>query len=188
MSPGRSPKTAENESIRVNVGVTKECVAKIDEVMESSHLFNSRSEFILAALRNLCCRYAQVADAVLTKARDKHGDSPAALDEFIRSMNAMGQGLDERFREQFGKSLNVQIAIRMNPGFYDRVMLDTLSPRGIQPLARMAIVDYCRYIESQMEAVNGFSERIKGMLPGAPSVEDDGEDLLARWDEWASRD
>ncbi len=184
--PGRKKTDPDKQSVRVNVGVTKECVAKIDELMEASHVFNSRSDFINAALRCLCFKYADVAGMLLTEAEGKHAEPRAVMGDFDKSMNTIGHTLDGRFRERFGETVTVQVAIRMNPAFYDRIVgMSALSPGGIQPLARMAIVDYCKCIESEIETANRLFERTGKLAVSEPS-EQDAEAVLAQWDELTS--
>lgn len=182
----RAKADPENQSIRVNVGVNKECVEKIDELIEASRVFNSRSEFIIAALRSLCFKYAHVSGTMLEKAKERHAEPGLVMEDYVRSMNVIGLTLEGRFRERFGKTVTLQIAIRLNPGFYGKAVgMDVLSPTGIQSLARMAIVDYCQEIESEIETVDRVFEET-GKLSKSGPTEEDTENALALWDEITS--
>ncbi len=144
---------SETESVRLNISLSKECIERIDQLMESSRCYNSRADFVSASLRHMVWKYWEVADAVLTAAEKKHGRPVAGRSEYMNRMRAIGQGLEGRFGEQFGRNLNVQISVRLVPAFFDQLShMDDISPCGIQTLARMAIVDYCDEVSRNVAA------------------------------------
>lgn len=170
------------ESIRLNVGLTKRCMEEIDGLIESSGLFNSRSEFITSALRYLVSRYVQASDSVL-KAVDDGTRGPKTVAVVYRNrMEKVGAGLDERFIEHYGEGICVQVAIRMNPRFYNRIASMTeLSPMGIQHTCRMAVVEYSRYIGEEICQMHELMEDFEKYSSEAPQKEDES-DLMSLWD------
>ena len=52
---------------RIDVNVTLACVESIDEVIESSMLFNNRSDFVIQALRHFTMQYMATAKDMLSK-------------------------------------------------------------------------------------------------------------------------
>ncbi len=178
------------ESVRVNVGLTKECMQEIDELIAKIRLFNSRSEFITAALRNLMFNYERVADETIKQMTKTYGNTEEALNKYYQQMEILGRKLEERYKEKFGANVDVQIAIRLNQRFYDRITsMDDLSPKGIQPLCRMAIVQYCKYIGDQAMNHSFRSSSLRYLRNKAKecSVESEIMDPLKRWDDLADK-
>lgn len=172
------------ESVRVNVGLTRDRLEKIDELIDRRSLFNSRSEFVIAALRNLFFDYACVVSIALRDAMDECDDSKRAFERFYSKMESFGRGLDDRYKEQFGTLVNIQIAIRLNQVFYNYLASpDDLSPRGIQPLCRMAIVQYCRFIENEMDDYDAFADEYNGSADERDADEGDDDDPMRMWDD-----
>lgn len=170
------------ESIRLNVGLTKRCIAEMDSLIEGSGLFNNRSEFITCALRYLISRYVQVSDSILKVADNGTRDSKTVAAFYRAQMEKVGAGLEERFIRSYGDGLSVQVAIRIKSSFYNTVTsLTELSPRGIQHTCRMAVVEYSRYIGEEICQMHELMEDFEKYSSEEPPKEDE-MDLLSLWD------
>ncbi len=170
------------EAIRVNVGLSKRCFAEMDGLIRSSGLFNSRSEFINCALRYLISRYVQVSDSILKVVDDGTRDSKTVASVYRDRMGKVGAGLEERFIKNYGDGISVQVAIRMKPSFFNRVISMTeLSPGGIQNTCRMAVVEYARYIGEEICQMHELMEDFEKYSPEEPPKEDE-TDLMSLWD------
>ncbi len=179
---GDSKLDSTGEGIRVNVGLTKRCFADIDRLIESSGLFNSRSDFIACALRFLVSRYVQVSDSILKVVDDGTRDSKTVAAVYRDRMEKVGAGLEERFIRSYGGDICVQVAIRLKPGFYNTVTsLTELSPRGIQHTCRMAVVEYSRYIGEEICQMHELMEDFEKYSTEEPQKEDE-TDLMSLWD------
>lgn len=172
---------ADNGSIRLNIGLTKKCLARIDLLIESSGLYNSRSEFATCAMRHLVSKYTEVSGAVLKAVENDSEDSRAVRTAYQNRMEKIGFGLEERYREEFEDPLSIQLAIRMKPGFYNAMAsLDDLSPRGIQSTCRMALVEYCRHVSEEIRRMHELAEDKGKYAFEEPPKED--ADMMSVWD------
>ena len=183
-------KSKEPRKQRIDVNVTRACVDSIDEIIESSMLFNNRSDFVIQALRQFTMGYMATAKDMLGKITKRYGQNEikpehyqAILDDYTSAMRTLGAQLDERFRTTFGGALTEQIPIRINQNFYTRLKdMNELSPLGIQGICRMAIKDYYEIVKADSQDLTTFVQDYNTLLENAECTDSDEEDLTKYFD------
>lgn len=185
---GKKPEIDSEDTIRVNVGLTRSCVSTIDELMDSTMLFNSRAEFVTAALRHFTFMYMEQAKWELDQAINVSPRSQIVLDEYVNTMSAVGAQLESEFREEYGGALNVQIAIRLTPEFYTRIMdMNELSPLGIQSLCRMAIKEYCHYLTEKDAQLQAFVNQYNQLFYSTGAESDASDRVIRSMEHWRKK-
>ncbi len=172
------------------MNVTLACVESIDEVIESSMLFNNRSDFVIQALRHFTMQYMATAKDMLSKITKRYSRAgftqktyQAILDEYTSAMSHLGAQLDDRFRDTFGGALTEQIPIRINQDFYTRLKdMNELSPLGIQGICRMAIKDYYEIVKSDSQDMTTFVQDYNALLQNTEYSEATEEDFTKYFD------
>ena len=178
-------KTSASTSVRINVGLTRKCVDYIDDLIDETMLYNGRSEFVIEALRHFSYKFPKKASKVLELCIDKGGMTSVAMKEYNGLMASLGSTFDSDFAEMFGGTINVQVSIRISSQFYERLKgMFEMSPRGIQPLCRMAVYDYCSFIEKENEILQNYVDRYNSVLDeieGRNAGEADVCDVMEIW-------
>ena len=148
----------EGSSIRINIGVNSSCIKEIDETIQDTGLFNSRVDFVTAALRDTVLWYTRNAPKELeTSFQCNGGKTATAWNAFIQTMHDLGKSLTDDYVEEYGSGLDAQIPIRLTEDMYFRVRYTAwIMAPDIPSFCRMAIARYLDLVI--MDDSTGYAE------------------------------
>lgn len=168
-----------HNSIRVNVSLQSSEVRRIDDMIERSHLFSTRSEYIGEAARSSYMRNIKMMNETLSEYAEKYGDDGKI--RFELDMLKMGSELSTRLLAK--GPLNAQAPIRTSPEMYTRlVKMASIFGINVNRYIAIAVMVYSDSMPDRLGDMERLKTTLDSFRPRSDSL--DGRSIAELMEHW----